>query len=91
MRLVGPTENPFRGSTRIAWEMPAQASVRLSVFDVQGRRVRTLADGNFGPGLHDVAWDGRTDGGQPAAAGSYFLRLEIPGHAPRVSRVVMLR
>ena len=91
VRLVGPTENPFRESTRIAWEMPSQSSVRLSVFDVQGRRVRTLAEGDFGPGAHDAAWDGRDDRGRPAASGSYFLRLEIPGHAPRVSRVVMLR
>ena len=39
----------------------------------------------------DGTWNGRDDYGRPAAAGSYFLRLEVSGHSPQVRRVVLLR
>lgn len=91
VRLLGARQNPFRGQTQIAWQMPAEGFVRLSVFDVRGRSVRELHAGPRGVGEHDVTWDGRDGSGRQAAAGTYFVRLEVEGHAARVNRVVLLR
>ncbi len=71
--------NPFRaGGTRIAFSLAHDAHVRLSVFDVQGRRIRTLADGNLPRGEYDLGWNGRTDDGREVTPGVYFYRLETP-------------
>ena len=53
------------------------ADVDVSVFDLAGRRVATLARGRFGPGAHVVPWDGRGADGSGARAGMYFVRGRI--------------
>jgi flagellar hook assembly protein FlgD len=48
--------------------------VLAEVFSIDGRRVRTLADGMREAGVHRLAWDGRDDQGHAVGAGIYFLR-----------------
>jgi hypothetical protein len=67
--------NPFNPSTTIRFELPAPQHVELSVFDVAGRRVATLADGVLSAGSHDRTWHGRTDTGEAVASGVYLYRL----------------
>jgi flagellar hook assembly protein FlgD len=55
--------------------------VKLGIYDVQGRAVRTLVDGSQTPGRYLFRWDGRTGLGERVAAGVYFYRLEAPGVA----------
>ena len=68
--------NPFGVGTTIRFAIPVASRVRLEVFDLLGRRVRTLADGAFEPGEHSVVWDRRNARGAPAAPGLYFYRME---------------
>jgi cytochrome c peroxidase len=73
---------PFRGNTLITYELSTAANVRLVVYDAMGRSVRRLVDGATQlAGPYAVVWDGRDDGGRPAAAGVYFYRLESGGNA----------
>ena len=69
--------NPFRGVGAFRFEMPEAAHVRLSVVDVQGRRIAVLVDGARSSGRHIVNWDGRGSHGR-VSAGVYFLRFETP-------------
>jgi hypothetical protein len=71
--------NPFRTLNTLRFTMPRAGIARLSVFDVVGRRVRTLQDGWVVAGTHVRVWDRRTDYGTRAAAGVYFYRLEAGG------------
>jgi agmatine/peptidylarginine deiminase len=71
--------NPFRESTRFAFELRFPGRVRLDVIDVAGRRVRALEDGVRGGGSHAIEWDGRDESGRPVAAGVYFFRLRAAG------------
>jgi flagellar hook assembly protein FlgD len=64
--------------------------VRLSIFDLQGRRVRTLMDAVQTPGEHTVTWNGRSDSGQRTAAGLYILRLEA-GQKSLVKKIIFSR
>jgi len=75
-RLVSVMPNPARGSTGIVFDVPAARSVRVDIVDVQGRRVREIAGGDYGPGRHGVEWDGLDDDGARVAAGVYFVRLQ---------------
>lgn len=75
--------NPFNPTTNIRFVVPGEASqpVKVAVFDLQGRRIRTLLDGVRNAGEHAVLWDGLTDGGEPAASGIYIYRIGIGGVA----------
>jgi hypothetical protein len=68
--------NPFGGATRIQWVVPDEGPVRLRVFDVAGRLVRTLVNGRVAAGEGDVVWDGRDGDGRRLSSGVYFYRLE---------------
>ncbi len=90
--LAGLSRNPFRDRTEIAFSLPEAATPRVSIFDVLGRRVRDLTDGAArNAGTYRVEWDGRDASGRSAATGSYFIRLEVPGYAPQVTRVILMR
>jgi len=73
---LGPgTPNPFQGRTTIAYSLPERAGVSLAIFDLAGRRVKTLASGVQEPGAHQAEWDGRDEAGASVGAGLYFCRL----------------
>jgi len=76
--LSRPAPNPTSGGMRIDYAMPHEASVELGVYDMQGRRVATLASGLQSPGRHQAMWDGVV-AGRNAPAGVYFVRLRAPG------------
>jgi len=79
-RLAIAGANPFTGSTWIACRVPEAArGAALAVFDLAGRRVRSLAPAGLPAGAHRVAWDGNDDFGRPAPAGVYHVRLTGPG------------
>ncbi len=74
--LHGSTSNPVVGATEFRFQVPATTDVALTLFDVGGRSVAQLANGSFGPGIHTVPWDGKGNGGQPVAAGVYYVRMQ---------------
>jgi len=82
--------NPSRGPVTVQFTNPASSRVRITVVDVQGRRVRSLLDDERPFGVDSVRWDGRTDGGQEAAAGIYFIDVRTATHAAR-GKVVLQR
>ena len=67
--------NPFVRGTSISFSLPAATDVKLRIYDVQGRLVRTLVQGSQPAGRHVVAWDGADESGQSVASGMYFYRL----------------
>lgn len=83
--------NPFNPRTQIAFELPGSGRVSLEVFDVAGRAVRTLVDGQLLPaGTHSVFWDGRDGSGRQVAAGAYFYRL-LSDRESVTRRMVLVR
>ncbi|MCD4690493.1 T9SS type A sorting domain-containing protein [bacterium] len=70
------TPNPFNPVTNINFTVPANAgAVELRVYNVNGRLVRTLVDGEIEAGPHTVVWNGRDSAGRSVATGVYFARL----------------
>jgi hypothetical protein len=66
---------------------PAPAEV--AVFDLQGRRVKTVADGDYDAGTQTVTWDGLDQGGRAVSAGVYFLRAVSGGQDTKLKLVVI--
>jgi flagellar hook assembly protein FlgD len=67
--------NPFNPKTVISYELPQTSQVQLVIYDVAGRVVRTLVDGQRPAGSHGAEWDGRDDGGRPVGSGIYFYAM----------------
>jgi hypothetical protein len=74
--LLAP--NPTSGALRVGFALARAGTVRLSVMDVQGREVATLADAPYTAGRFETTWNGRI-GGNAAPMGIYFVRLSAPG------------
>ena len=71
--------NPFNPETKIEFGVPEGSEnlrIRIEVYDILGKRVRSLTDKEYEPGYHSLIWDGRSDSNQELATGVYFLRLQ---------------
>ncbi len=90
LRLSPCVPNPFNPTTTLQFETPVAGRVVVSVFDVAGRRIKSLLDEVMASGRHRVVWQGRDDAGRPAAAGVYFLRVKA-GAEVRVTRGMLVK
>ena len=68
--------NPFNPTTTIDYLLPRRADVTLTVYNLSGRRVTVLVDGERPAGRNSVTWDGTTADGHRAASGMYLYRLQ---------------
>ena len=78
LALESPYPNPAPIACSIAFTVPAESPVRLSVIDMQGREISVLAHRTYAPGRHVVPWSGEVAGGR-ARAGIYFIRFASLG------------
>lgn len=81
--------NPFNPETRVVWIMDQRGATNVTVHDLLGRVVSVLADGDFGPGPHEVVFRSHvSDGG--ASTGVYLCRLTAGGRT-QVRTMVLLK
>lgn len=80
--LLGSRPDPMTGpSTRIAFRNPQPGAVELVIYDLRGRKVRRLLDGQQPQGVRTIDFDGRDDQGRTLPSGTYFYRLQVAGRA----------
>lgn len=84
------TSNPRGPGTTLWLEVPQARQVTLRVFDLRGRLVRTLWQGDLPAGAHPVAWDGSDDAGRPAARGVYLARMNPASPGRATAKVLLL-
>jgi hypothetical protein len=90
MQLEQNYPNPFNPKTTIRFSLPQAGRAQLAVFDLLGRKVRTLFDDVMPQGSHVQKWDGRLTSGLPAASGVYLIQLRT-ANAIRVQKALLLR
>jgi hypothetical protein len=79
MELAPSYPNPFNNAITVMFGMPREGRAQLGVFDVQGRAVRHLLDGQVKAGWTRATWDGRSDDGIALSPGMYVIRLSADG------------
>lgn len=82
--------NPFNAAVTIRISLDTGGPIELAIFDVAGRRVRTLIDGPVGPGALSLHWDGRDSGGRGVPSGVYLARL-MAGPDVSTAKLVLIR
>lgn len=90
VRLGQNVPNPFNPHTELSFELRSAGHVRVEIFDLSGRRVRTLVDGVRSAGEHEVVWRGLDDRGEPVASGVYLYRVKAAGIS-ETKRMVLVR
>lgn len=89
--LVGGYPNPFNPGTTVRFALAAEQEVGLAVFDLRGRLVRALVQGEARAGEHEARWDGRDEGGAEAPAGVYVCRLRCADGFHASAKLIKLR
>ncbi len=74
--LHGNYPNPFNPSTIILYDLPQANHVKLEIYNLLGKTVRTLVDAKEAPGFKHITWDGANDAGERVTSGIYIYRIE---------------
>jgi polyhydroxybutyrate depolymerase len=82
--------NPFNPTTTISYTLPKRNFVRVSIFDMLGREVKTLMSDELLSGKHEIIWNGTNDVGQPVSAGVYFYSVTV-GNEMQTGKMVLLK
>jgi hypothetical protein len=82
--------NPFNPTTTIRFTLPSAERVTITIYDVNGMLIRTLADETLGEGPHELRWDGTDNGGAPVASGVYVYRMTA-GSFTQSKKMVLLK
>jgi hypothetical protein len=85
-KLAQNYPNPFNPVTSISYELKTPARVSLKIYDVKGRLVKTLAEGNRSAASHVVTWEANN-----AASGIYFYQLQVNGKTVNTKRMLLLK
>jgi hypothetical protein len=79
LHLYPAAPNPFNPRTTIRFDLPGVGQVRLAIYDLAGRLVKVLVEGERAAGSYEAVWDGRDTSGHSAPSGSYLARLVAGG------------
>lgn len=82
--------NPFNPTTTIAFDLPQNSFAELEIYDISGKKVRTVVNKNMEAGSHQVVWNGLDDLGNQVASGVYFYRIQA-GEFIAVNKMMLLR
>ncbi len=84
--LLSNYPNPFNPSTTVSFRVAAESHIRVSVFDMLGRKVATLTDQPYTGGTHQVQWDASA-----MASGQYIYRMEANGKLVGAKAMLLLK
>ena len=82
--------NPFNPATKISYDLPEASAVGLSIYDLMGRKVRTLINYGQTAGLKNIQWDATNDLGQSVSAGMYIYTIQA-GEFRQTKKMVLLK
>jgi hypothetical protein len=81
--------NPFNPRTTISFDLPRDENVKIAIYDVKGRLVKTLLSEPMTWGRHEVVWDGDDNRGNRVATGVYYYRIAAGSFTATKSMVLV--
>ncbi|MCF7920653.1 MAG: hypothetical protein K9N06_12140 [Candidatus Cloacimonetes bacterium] len=83
--------NPFNPVTWLSFELADGAEVNLDIYNLKGRKIRTLIDAFFPTGKHQTLWDGKDDHQVSVSSGIYFCNMKVNGIYDRSIKMLLLK
>ncbi len=68
--------NPFNPTTTIRFDLPESSVLTLTIYNMNGQKVKELANGSYSAGIHNVSWDSKDSFGRTVPSGVYIYRLQ---------------
>lgn len=90
-RLLQNAPNPFNPTTTVRYELAEQSHVKVQVFDVSGKLVRTLVDAVQAPEAYNIQWDGSNAAGTQVSSGVYWVRMSTSAGFKASTKMVVLK
>jgi hypothetical protein len=90
LTLMPARPNPGSDNFAVTYALPVDAKIRLTVFDLAGRRISSLFEGPQTAGRHEILWNSRDSSGKSVSAGTYVIRLRADNKT-RSERIIVLR
>ncbi|MDZ7367205.1 MAG: CHRD domain-containing protein [candidate division KSB1 bacterium] len=88
--LLANYPNPFNPATTIRYDLPRNVHVKLAIYDLLGKKVRTLVDAEEAAGFKHITWDGASDAGVRVVSGVYLYRVEA-GDFSMTRKMILMR
>ncbi|MCF7885591.1 MAG: T9SS type A sorting domain-containing protein [Candidatus Marinimicrobia bacterium] len=82
--------NPFNSRLKIMFTIPENGKVKINIYDIRGRNIKTVIDQTLVKGKHEYYWDGKNNQGNRVSSGIYFLRLGTNNSANKIIKRVVL-
>jgi len=83
--------NPFNPVTTIGYDLPEDAQVKISVFDILGREVSVLVNDAIEAGYHQAVWNGLDRSNNALSSGVYFYQLQVNGEVLNTQKMMLLK
>ncbi len=91
-KLENAYPNPFNPATNIEFSIPKTEKVRLEVYDITGKLVRTIVDSEvLAAGVYHAKWDGKNNLGEKVSSGVYFARLITAGNFVKTIKMNLMK
>ena len=88
--LIGCFPNPFNPDINIQFSVPYLTDVKLSIYDIAGKKVRSLLNQDVEPGIINTSWNGISDNGDFSSSGIYFVVLDM-NNSRYINKVTLLK
>ena len=92
IKLMQNYPNPFQvksSQTSIEFSLKREGRTEVSIYNIKGQKVKTLADKNFNSGNHKLIWDGKNNTGKEVSSGIYFYKIEQDGKTQTKKMIVI--
>ncbi|MBC8322559.1 MAG: lamin tail domain-containing protein [Candidatus Marinimicrobia bacterium] len=83
--------NPFNPTTKISFDLPIVADVKINIYNVLGRQIATLHHGHLEAGSYNFIWHGRDQNGSPVASGIYFYELQAGSQFHKIKKMTLMK
>jgi len=83
--------NPFNPSTTIEFSIQNNSKIELTIYNIKGQKIKTLADNEFAYGFHSIIWNGYDDNNNPVSSGIYYYKLCVNGTTEAVKKCLLLK
>jgi flagellar hook assembly protein FlgD len=82
--------NPFNPTTQIEFSLPKESIVTIKIYNILGKEIKTLVNGEKTAGEHTITWNGMNDNGIQVASGTYLYRINT-GNFSQVKKMIFLK
>ena len=89
--LMPSAPNPFSSETRIKFFAGRALKIQAAIYDISGRKIKNLLNGEVREGWHTVSWDGTNSNGLKVASGVYFMRFQTSSNRIITKKLIFLR